>query len=268
MSRNRGMNAPTKAVKKNSATKKTGTAPDPILKLIDNANRNLYEFHGASEEEAAIREKIGEHNCRRSRFSLPSRFDFAHGYSYTAAYQFDDQIKRIAKQAKENIEESRRLLKKKGISPAAAQGARDSITYWTRDVQERKEAKEWLENAARRDQVRLNKLWRTTGYGIARRRLLATKTFATNAVNAVLEAKPTTFEGSVALIKFVADRVLYSARKGLPLADMDAEICAPLYRAHDLVHLFGHLLPEPSVALAAVRADLKRREAARREKAA
>ena len=258
-----------KTVKRNSATKKTGTAPDPILKLIADANIHLHEFIQASEEEAAIREKIGEHNCQRSRFSLPSRFDFLRGYSFTVAYPFfDDQIKLIAKRAKENIEESRRLLKKKGISPATAQRARDSIMSWTREVQERKEAKEWLENAVRRDQVRLNKLWRTTGYYNARRRLMAANSAATDAVKAVSDAKPTTFEGSVALIKFVADRALYSARKGLPMTDLDAEICAPLYRAHDLVQMFGHLLPEPSAALASVRADLKRRQAARESRKA
>jgi predicted RNase H-like nuclease (RuvC/YqgF family) len=170
----------------------------------------------------------------------------------------EQDIKRISEKANA-IKESRRSLRRKRIS---ADGARDTIEYWKRHLQERKEAKDWLENELRREQTRCNRLWRTSGYGTARRRLVEAKAPATDALKAVIEAKPTTFEGALALIKFVADRGLYSNVNSLPMGDLNAEVCAPLFRAHDIVEMFGRLLPDPAAALAAVRAEQARRKAA------
>jgi hypothetical protein len=249
-----------KAARKTITTKKTGGAPDPILKLIAGADLRLQEYRLAANEEAEIRSKIGERNSQRCFFRLPSRFDdFGSGISYGGTQMLEGDIKRIAKNAKEAIKESRRLLRRKRIS---ADAARETIEYWKRHLQERKEAKDWLENELRREQARFNRLWRTSGYGAARRRLVVSKAPAADALKAVLEAKPVTFEGSLALIRFVADRGLYSNLNGLPMGDLDAEVCAPLFRAHDVVRMFGHLLPEPAAALSAVRAEQARRKAA------
>jgi hypothetical protein len=224
-----------------STPRRTTSKSDPIFKLIEEATRRLIEFKHASEEEASIRQKIGENNCRRSHVSLPTRFNFCQGHSYAAVSPLEYDNKLFAKRAKDSIEESRRFLKKKGVSPEAAKSTRSSIACWTREIQERKEAKEWLADVLKRDQARLNKLWRRSGYGNASSRVIAAEAAATDAITVVSKATPGTFEGAVALMKYVADRALYSDsdRRGLPFADVDAEICAPLYRAHDLVHMWA-----------------------------
>jgi hypothetical protein len=242
-----------KATRKTTTPKKTGTAPDPILKLIADADRRLQEYRLAANEEAEIRSKIGERNSQRCFFRLPSRFDdFAAGFSYGNTKMLEADVKRIAGLAKEAIKESRRSLRRKRTS---ADAARDTIEYWKRHLQERKEARDWLDNEIRREETRRNRLWRTSGYGPARRRLVEAKAPADDALKAVLEAKPTTFEGALALIKFVADLGLYSNV-------LNAEVCAPLFRAYDVVRMFGCLLPAPAAALAAVKAEQARRKAA------
>jgi hypothetical protein len=49
-----------KAARKTITTKKTGTAPDPILKLIADANKSLADLRRANDELAAVSWKIGE----------------------------------------------------------------------------------------------------------------------------------------------------------------------------------------------------------------
>src|ERR1035438_712358 len=98
-----------KAAKKHITSKKAGTAPDPILKLIADADQRLRKYHWAANEEAEIRSKIGENNAKRIFFRLPSRFDdFGVGTSYGSTHMLEQDIKRIAEKAKEAIKESRR----------------------------------------------------------------------------------------------------------------------------------------------------------------
>lgn len=53
----------------------------------------------------------------------------------------------------------------------------------------------------------------------------------------MLEARPKSAADAVTLLKFVTDRVLMSTRSDLRIVHLDAEVCAPLYRAHDTLDL-------------------------------
>jgi hypothetical protein len=90
-------------------------------------------------------------------------------------------------------------------------------------------AKAWAEREWRRERARLVRLWRSTGYTRAQFRQSSALIKALQAVGAFNKAKPRTIEGSVALLKFVADRV---REDGITwMSDTKAEVSAPLYSA-------------------------------------
>jgi hypothetical protein len=94
----------------------------------------------------------------------------------------------------------------------------------------------WGQREWRRDAARLDRLQRISGYRKANARYIKSYVAAWNAVTRVSKAKPKTAVGSLALIKLVADRHMHA--NALGFKDISAEICAPLYRAHDVLKMF------------------------------
>jgi|SRR5579863_6350483 len=223
-----------KAAKKHTTTKKTGTAPDPILKLIATAEDRIVDFRNAHAKYAAIRQKIGESNSTYPEIRGPDdifRRLFS-TLSFRSIAEIEYASKRAASAWRRIIRKESGLIRSGNLSAAQVRVARSNIAEAKIRLAEIPVARTWAIREWRREMARLRRCWRSSGFDKARARRSAALFKKLAAVRAVHKAKPQTVEGCVALLKFVAD----SSMRDLG-SDPEREVKAPLYRIRDALKL-------------------------------
>jgi hypothetical protein len=87
------------------------------------------------------------------------------------------------------------------------------------------EAKAWLTRELRQECVRARKIWRATGYAKARDRRKLAESDAIKTVRAVSSTKPTTVEGSIGVVSFVAWRTGFTCTAPRSIRQQDVDAC-------------------------------------------
>lgn len=216
------------------ATSKNTTS-DPIIKLIDRAQACLGELREADRALQAIEEKIGEANTHAAPIGGGLAFQRVFGsQTFMTEWFLNQECRRVTANLKKTIKTETTSLRGGKLDQAQQLYARQNILEAKASLAAIPLIRAFGEREWRAESARLHKLWRETGYAKADIRHGAAVTAARDAVLAVAATKPSTAEGGLALIKFVADRA-NGENMVLRMLDGDAEICAPLYRAHDVL---------------------------------
>ena len=192
-----------KAARKNSTTKKTRVSPDPIRKLIADADKCLFEFTEAAKVESQLAAKVGKGDTVAAAVSPPPEFR----YEMPTLMANEDFLKKhcrgLGKRLTQRIRHYQRALRNNPKSPIALETTEhlnaDKKLLAMLPSTERK-----MLATLRKERVRINKIWRATGYGKARARLHTALDQFGIAKFMVNNAEPTTLDDAVAVVRWAA----------------------------------------------------------------
>jgi hypothetical protein len=216
-----------------TASRKRAAVPDPILSLIDDAHQEIQEVRRASLALSKFLERLGDGPdvARKPPAIGPDHF---RGLFYATHFYSNDQIDQARRAAASRLRTviagETRTMKRRGSSPDVVSDAKANAARARLELAQLGEASEWLKRELRRDIMSVIKLRQKTGFDKVNARKVAAEHNAEIAVRAVGEAKPRTFEGAVALIKFIADAK--KTADWIDVADV-TDVSAVLYRAFD-----------------------------------
>jgi hypothetical protein len=235
-----------KAARVLSTPRRTASSPDPILKMIADADLSLARLRRATDEQQTIRGKIGDENTRYPTIEGPLAFHrLFTTYTFESVGEFERNCRTATAGQRRVIKDATKSLKSGKLDAYQQKIAQRNIIQAKAELVQIPLLRAWGTREWRREKLRLERLWRSSGYDKARDRIGVAHMAAYDAVSAVVEAKPRTVEGCLALMKFVADRTM---RENLILRlDTESDVSAPLYRAHDILKMFEKMPRRPTL---------------------
>ena len=208
------------------ATRKTTTpTPDPILKLVADANARFRERDAAWSASAKAEDNLGLLGDESAKvFGVDYLGPFR--ASFTTAEQIDANFKGRRAAIKSLIDMQMAALGKK-LSVRQRRAAQASLARARLELRHLKEVASFIKRELEREQRRLRKFRQVAEYEKAVTRRNKADQAALVTVRALSKAQPRTIEGAAALVKFIADFFNDNERifDGLYLGDV-------LYRAH------------------------------------
>lgn len=231
---------------------------DPVIKLITEVEKRLLKFNEAAKVANQLAAKVGDVADLPAVRPPP---EFRH--ELPDAMASEDFLKkacqRLRKRLKERIRHYRDALRKNPRSPIAPE------TTEHLDADKKKlallpSAERKMLAALRKERARVNRLWRATGYGNARHRLLDARYDFDLAKFRVANAEPITVDDAVAIVR-------WAAIAGGPKSDAWSywdfqQTCGLLGKAHKILAQSQNTPRLPT--LQDLRAEIARREAMRK----
>jgi hypothetical protein len=208
---------------------RVATKCDPIIKMIHAADTLLDKYVTAYNAASEIEEKIGD-DRRRPSIRRPDGWMEFGGALFDSEEDITRQSLALARRIRQRISHYRAALKRKNLPHQIRIETSQRLTSDLRKLELLPATQRDMLRAFRKERARINRVWRETGYGKARKARSRYGKQLSAITSSIAKLWPETVQGALALIAYISTRMRDDLTGLFPL--FEANLDRSLIRVH------------------------------------